>query len=85
MTTFVGLMKQATERIELSTPSLRDLCSATELSGRQPKRPQSAGLEPARAEPSGFLVHPLNRLGTTAAAAALKVYPWWDSNPQSLA
>ena len=27
---------------------------------------QSAGLEPARAEPSGFLVHPLNRLGTTA-------------------
>ena len=28
---------------------------------------QSAGLEPARAEPSGFLVHPLNRLGTTAA------------------
>ena len=30
------------------------------------KRSQSAGLEPARAEPSGFLVHPLNRLGTTA-------------------
>ena len=29
---------------------------------------QSAGLEPARAEPSGFLVHPLNRLGTTAVA-----------------
>ena len=32
------------------------------------QNPQSAGLEPARAEPSGFLVHPLNRLGTTAAA-----------------
>ena len=34
------------------------------------KATQTAGLEPARAEPSGFLVHPLNRLGTTAAAAA---------------
>ena len=30
---------------------------------------QTAGLEPARAEPSGFLVHPLNRLGTTAQLA----------------
>ena len=30
------------------------------------KASQTAGLEPARAEPSGFLVHPLNRLGTTA-------------------
>jgi hypothetical protein len=28
---------------------------------------QTAGLEPARAEPSGFRVHPLNRLGTSAA------------------
>ena len=52
---------------------------------------QSAGFEPARAEPSGFLVHPLNRLGTTAAACGRcplqpeKQYPWWDSNPQSLA
>ena len=30
------------------------------------KKPQTAGLEPARAEPSGFRVHPLNRLGTSA-------------------
>ncbi len=34
---------------------------------------QSAGLEPARAEPSGFLVHPLNRLGTTAGWRAVSV------------
>jgi hypothetical protein len=27
---------------------------------------RTAGLEPARAEPSGFRVHPLNRLGTSA-------------------
>ena len=31
-----------------------------------PQKPQTAGLEPARAEPSGFRVHPLNRLGTSA-------------------
>ena len=34
------------------------------------QKSQTAGLEPARAEPSGFRVHPLNRLGTSAAAAA---------------
>ena len=34
------------------------------------QKSQTAGLEPARAEPSGFRVHPLNRLGTTASAAA---------------
>jgi hypothetical protein len=32
---------------------------------------QTAGLEPARAEPSGFRVHPLNRLGTSASAESI--------------
>jgi hypothetical protein len=46
--------------VEGSTPSAGAFCAACR------KNAQSAGLEPARAEPSGFLVHPLNRLGTTA-------------------
>ena len=35
--------KKATERIELSTPGLRDLCSATELSGRRAARSYPSG------------------------------------------
>ena len=33
---------------------------------------QTAGLEPARAEPSGFRVHPLNRLGTSAGVGRIQ-------------
>ena len=32
-----------------------------------PKHAQSAGFEPARAEPNGFLVHRLNHSATTAS------------------
>ena len=45
----------------------------------QAKKAWSAGFEPARAEHSGFLVHPLNRLGTTTALlpglASVWTYP----------
>ena len=50
------------------------------------EKTQTAGLEPARAEPSGFRVHPLNRLGTSAAARSERrlssVAEHWSCKPR---
>ena len=43
-----------------------DFLNCTFVRGRKEKLAQSAGFEPARAEPNGFLVHRLNHSATTA-------------------
>ena len=50
---------------------MKILLKRTQIFKVNPKYAQSAGFEPARAEPNGFLVHRLNHSATTALVSEL--------------